>query len=202
MNVGIIGGGNLGSRLALLLQIAGHEVRVGVRRQLLPGEVAFAHTTLQSAAEHGEVVFIAIPFTACDAVLGTLKESLSGKIVVDATNPLQADWSPLLLGQEDSAGEHIATLLPRARVVKAFNSIFADVMTAQKLVRDGHRAAAFIAGDDSSALSVVERLAADMGFSPKLVGGLAASRYLEAMAHLNIAMYKKSGSTDGVFLYR
>jgi hypothetical protein len=116
--------------------------------------------------------------------------------------PLFAQWSPLLLGQDNSAGEEIQRLLPGARVVKAFNTVFADVMTSDRLSRDGQRATTFIAGDDERADDEAAALARSVGFAAVKVGPLSASRYLEAMAHLNIGIaVGQKGGTNAAFLY-
>jgi predicted dinucleotide-binding enzyme len=62
-----------------------------------------------------------------------LVEALVCKIVIDATNPVAKDWSPILIGEEDSGAEQVARMLPESLVVKAFNTIFADVLTPTRL---------------------------------------------------------------------
>ena len=202
MDIGILGGGNVGSALARLAISAGHDVRIGQREA---GSLAngLDATTMPIAAAHGDIVVIALPFAVCADALPPLKTALAGSIVVDATNPLNADWSPLLLGQENSAAEEIARLLPESRVVKAFNTVFAHAMTSARLQRaSGARITAFVAGDDDRAASQVEGFAQSLGFAPQRVGGLANARYLEAMAHLNIAIaVGGGGGTDACFLY-
>ncbi len=189
MRIGIIGAGQVGSKLNALFTAAGHDA------------VAAPRAVAQKAAAHGEVVVLALPFAAVADALPPFADLLDGKIVVDATNPVGADWSPLLLGQENSAGEEIARLLPRSRVVKAFNSIFADVMTPQGLAGHGRRATCFVAGDDPVACDVVADLAGDAGFAPVKAGPLKLARHLEAMAHLNIAIALAGGGTGAAFIY-
>ena len=102
MKVGILGAGNVGSRIAELLRAAQHDVVVGSRN---------GDTSLSDAANHGDIVLVAVHYHAAAEVLKNLADVLPGKIVVDATNPLNDDWSPLLLGEENSAGEEIARQL-------------------------------------------------------------------------------------------
>lgn len=189
MRIGIIGAGQLGSKLQSLLKAADHDV------------VAAARGGAREASEHGEVVVLALPYAAVAEALPPLADTLAGKIVVDATNPVASDWSPLLLGQENSAGEEVARLLPRSRVVKSFNSIFADVMTPDRLVRHGQRATCFVAGDDPEACEIVANLAEAAGFAPVTAGPLRLARHLEAMAHLNIAVALGGGGTNAAFMY-
>ncbi len=202
MRIGILGGGNVGGALALLASSAGHDVRIG-QREIGPLANGLDAVALEAAAAHGDVVVIAVPFAACAEVLPPLSQTLAGKIVVDATNPLNTDWSPLLLGQENSAAEEIARMLPASRVVKAFNTVFADAMTPQRLLRrGGQRLTAFVASDDDASAATVAELAQSMGFAPQRAGALESARYLEAMAHLNIAIaVGGGGGTDAGILY-
>jgi 8-hydroxy-5-deazaflavin:NADPH oxidoreductase len=201
--IGLIGGGNLGRHLASLWVGAGHDVAVGVRGgERHDSGAAYRVVSVEGAAAHGEVVALALPFAALASTLPPLASALAGKVVVDATNPVKDDWSPLPLGEGNSGGEEAGRLLPGARVVKAFNTVFADVMTPTRLARGGRRVTAFVAGDDEAANELVARLAADAGFAPLVVGPLANARYLEAMAHLNIALaVGRGGGTDAAFIY-
>ena len=202
MKIGFLGGGQFGHNLANLLARAGHDVSVGLRdpHRALPG-AHYRVVALDEAARHGEVVFVAVLYSACDRVLPPLAGNLAGKIVVDATNALQDDWSPLLEPGQ-SAALNIAHWLPASRLVKAFNTVFADVMKEERLDRHGHRITTFIASDEEEASACVASLAHDAGFAPVIVGALRNSSYLEAMAHLNIQMaIARGGGTDAAFIY-
>lgn len=193
MRIGVLGNGNVGSRLSTLLAQGGHEVLVGSRS---------GGISLQQVALHCDVVVVAIHYHAAKEALAPLAGLLTDKIVVDATNPLNDDWSPLLLGQETSAAEEISRILPRSRIVKAFNTIFADVMKADAIKREGQNITAFTAGDDEVAVDTVAALARDAGFKPVAINKLSAARYLEAMAHLNIELaVGQGGGTNAAFLY-
>jgi 8-hydroxy-5-deazaflavin:NADPH oxidoreductase len=158
--------------------------------------------SMDKAAAHGDIAVLAIPYSACAGLLPRHEAALAGKIVIDATNPLNENWSPLLLGQENSAGEEIARLLPKSKVVKAFNTVFADIMKPGKLARGTLAATAFICGDDEAANAEVAGLASSLGFAPVIAGPLKNARYLEGMAHLNIAIaVGQGGGTDAAFLY-
>jgi predicted dinucleotide-binding enzyme len=200
MKISFIGAGNVARALAGLFHRAGHEVLLGAKAGA-PAEVGRA-VSLEEAASEGEVVVVAVPFLATREVLPALRSRLRGKLVVDATNPVNNDWSPMLLGQENSAGEEVARLLPDARVVKAFNTVFADVMREDRLVRDGQRVTCFVASDDAEASRTVARLAQEAGLAPVPVGPLKMARHLEAMAHLNIQLaVGMKGGTDAAFVY-
>jgi 8-hydroxy-5-deazaflavin:NADPH oxidoreductase len=198
MKLAIIGNGAVGAALARLFRSAGHQVALGSRH---PSN-ELGTTAIADAVIRGDVVVLAVPFSAITGLLPSLAESLAGKIVVDPTNPLNADWSPRLLGQEHSAGEEVGRLLPQSRVVKAFNTVFADVMTKERLTRGDHPVTAFVAGDDKAAVDTVADLAKSAGFAPVKVGALPKARYLEAMAHLNIGIaVGQNGGTNAAFVY-
>lgn len=195
MNVSFIGAGNVASSLGNLFSNAGHKVVYGTQT---PTE---NQMSVSNAILFGEVVCFAIPFSAMNGVLTANKDNLKGKIVVDITNAINiADWSPLFLG-EDSGGEQTARLLPDSKVVKAFNTIFADVMKTDKQVFEGQKLTAFIASDDAEASVIVKQLADDAGFNGLIVGGIKNARHLEAIAHLNIAIALGGGGTNAGFTY-
>lgn len=199
MKIAILGFGNVGKQFANLFSKAGHEIVLGLR-SISNQELPYPLTTFKEAAEGADIVAIAIPFTACADVLPELAEVTKGKIVIDSTNPLNADWSPKLLGQENSAAEEISRLLPEASIVKAFNTIFADVMSEP--VKNGQAITAFIAGDDDEAKQKVIALASDIGYAPIDTGRLYTARYLESMAHLNIQIaVGQGGGIDAAFIY-
>ncbi|CAD7811958.1 hypothetical protein CHRY9390_02442 [Chryseobacterium aquaeductus] len=195
MNISFIGAGNVASSLGNLFQNAGHTLKYGTQN---PKD---DQLSIQDACNFGEVVCFAIPFAAMEEVLTKNKEFLKDKIVVDITNAINLeDWSPLFLG-ENSGGEITAKLLPESKVVKAFNTIFADVMTPEKQKFDDQKLTAFIASDDVEAAEIIKKLADESGFDGLIVGGLKNARHLEAIAHLNIAITLGGGGTDAGFTY-
>ncbi|KUJ57155.1 NADPH-dependent F420 reductase [Chryseobacterium aquaticum] len=195
MNISFIGAGNVASSLGNLFANSGHTVKYGTQN---PND---GQLPISEACIFGEIVCFAIPYSAMENVLTINKESLKGKIVVDITNAINIeDWSPLFLG-EDSGGEQTARLLPESKVVKAFNTIFADVMKPEKQQFDGQKLTAFIASDDTEAAETIKKLADEAGFSGFVVGGIKNARHLEAIAHLNIAVAISGGGTDAGFTY-
>ena len=196
MKIAIIGTGSVATRLQTLFSEAGHDVVLGSRSPVSP------QVTHQEACVERDVIVLAIPFVAVEDVLVELKDAIGSAVVVDATNPVNDDWSPYLMGAEDSAGETIQRALPEARVVKGFNTIFADVMTTEGVERQGRPAGAFLAGDDPTAVQLVAELANSIGLQAVPTGPLKNSRYLEAMAHLNIAIaVGEGGGTGAAFIY-
>lgn len=175
MKLGIIGDGNVGSALARGLQRAGHEVRaVGKDKE-----------AIRETASWGEVVLLAVPFGAIDDVVEVAGEALAGKTVVDVTNALDADMN-LAVGFTTSGAEELQKKLPKARVVKAFNTVFAQHMDSGRL--GDKPLTAFVAADDAAAKKVVMELARGIGFDPVDAGPLKSARQLEPLAFFNIQL--------------
>jgi predicted dinucleotide-binding enzyme len=135
------------------------------------------------------------------AVAREIGSAVDGKVLVDVTNALDENGE-LAVGFSTSAGEELQKLLPKARVVKAFNTVFAQNQSTGKLGKE--QLTAFVAGDDSKAKQTVMLLARDIGFEPVNAGSLATARYLEPMAMLLIGLgYNlKMGTKIGFKLVR
>ena len=200
MKIAVLGYASVGKNLEVLFKNAGYTTIIGVRS---PEKYEQDNVTdIVAAAEDADTVVLAIPYRVCSEVLPDLKMALSKKIVIDATNPLNEDYSPILFDKEDSAGETLQRILGESMMVKAFNTIFADNMTREKLDRDGRKLTTFIAGDNDPANEKVLQLAEKIGFSPIDTGPLKNSRYLEGMAHLNIQIaFGQGKGADVAFLY-
>jgi hypothetical protein len=201
MNISILGTGNMAKGLAGVFAAAGYSVVLGSRDAARAANVArevgasVAGADLKTAAERADVVVLAVPYGAAAETVAAAG-GLGGKTVVDITNPLTDDYTGLTLGHTTSAAEEIQKLAPRAKVVKAFNTIFASVLAAGGKAA-GEAATVFIAGDDADATATVERVAAKAGFAPLQVGRLAVARYLEPLGGLNIALgYGRGLGTD------
>ncbi len=208
MKLAIIGIGNVGSHLAKLFVLANHHVFLGSRNSSKAEAIAAAlgerakGMTYIDAVLDADVIFLATPW-ANNVTLDVIRElgDLSS-IVVDCTNPLAPDYMSNTLGHTTSAAEEIAKLLPNARVVKAFNTIFADVMEPGKQTFGSYKGTGFYCGDDLSAKEIVALLIQDAGFEPVDAGVLKNARYLEPMAQLNIQIaYGLGGGTDVAFRY-
>jgi len=195
MKISFIGAGNVATSLGKLFSQAGHLVKFGVRTPTAE------QLSISDACQFGEIVCFAIPYGGLNDLLIAHQTVLKDKVVVDITNPINIkDWSPLFLG-EDSGGEQTARLLPASKVVKAFNTIFADVMQSEKQSFDGQKLTTFIASNDTEAAEVIRKLAEEAGFHGLVVGKIEHARHLEAMAHLNIAIALGGGGTEAGFNY-
>jgi 8-hydroxy-5-deazaflavin:NADPH oxidoreductase len=177
MRIGIIGSGNIGGTAAKLFMLARHEVALSHASgpESLRDDVAALGpraraATIEEAIDFGDVVLLAIPWRS----RGDLPAArLRGKIVIDAMNPYKPDRSLYDLGSSTSS-EEVAKALPGARLVKAFNHLFArDLATRGAPERPlDQRTALLIAGDDADAKGVVSQLATDIGFAPVDTGSL------------------------------
>jgi len=175
MKIGIIGDGNAGSALARGLKHAGHEVRA----------VGNDGAAVRDTAASSELVVVAVPFGAIDDVVKTAADALAGKTVVDATNPLDPSMN-LAVGFTTSGAEELQKKLPKSRVVKAFNTVFAQNMESGKV--GDQRLSAFVASDDEQARKQVVELARGIGFDPVDSGPLKNARLLEPLAYFTIQL--------------
>ena len=201
MNISILGTGNMATGLAVLFAKASHTVTLGSRDAEKAKTVAntvgngIAGAELADAAGKADLLVLAVPFDAAAEVIRAAGD-LTGKTVVDITNPMTADYSALTIGHTTSAAEEIQKLAPTAKVVKAFNTVFASVLQADGKAA-GRPATVFVAGDDADARKTVSDLAISAGLEAIETGGLASARYLEPVAGLNIALgYGLGHGTD------
>ena len=140
----------------------------------------------RAAAETADVVVLATPFAAAADVAASIGSVVSGKPVVDVTNRMSFGPDGAAMDTANSNAEELATLLPDARVVKAFNTLFASNQADPTL--DGVTLDGYVAGDDRTAKSIVLELVESIGLNPVDVGPLVRARQLESIAFLNIAL--------------
>ncbi len=202
MKVLVIGAGNMGSAFVKQLSAAGHEASVTARDAAKTSALAAQYpgvkaVPLAAAADGKDVVILATGYPDAVAALQSVGD-LQGKVVVDITNPLTADYMGLTLGHSTSASEEIAKAIPGAYVVKAFNTLFAQVLAQGATLADGSRATVFYAGDHVPAKQSVKALAESLGFATADAGGLKNARYLEPLAGLNIYFGYGAGRGTGV----
>jgi 8-hydroxy-5-deazaflavin:NADPH oxidoreductase len=188
MKVSLIGSGNMSGAFAAQLVKAGHDVTVTSRNAATVAAVADATGAKVIASNRAADADVLILATSAGDAVPALKGlgDLTGKVVVDITNPLTADYMGLTIGHSTSSAEEIARAVPGIRVVKGFNTIFAQVLGAGAALPDGGKATVFLASDDADAKSAVTGLAQSMGFAVTDAGPLKNARYLEPLAGLNI----------------
>ena len=190
MKVLILGAGNMGAAFVKQLLQAGHQVSVTARSLEKAQTLAVANpgATAVAAVNAAASVDVVVLATAHADAIPALKSigSLSGKVVIDISNPLTPDYMGLTLGFNTSASEEIAKALPEAQVVKAFNTLFAQVLAEGANFGNGQTASVFVASDSEHAKQSATALAQSMGFATVDAGGLKNARYLEPLAGLNI----------------
>ncbi|MHB1302223.1 MAG: NADPH-dependent F420 reductase [Acidiphilium sp.] len=206
MRIAIIGAGNVGRALGNGWLKRGHDVRFGVRDPADPKYRDLPADRLRTPAEAAataEAVVLATPWQATEAAIRGLGD-LSGRIVIDCTNPLEmaADGLRLAFGHDRSGGEMVAQWAVGASVFKAFNTTGAANMA--DLSGYGTAPAMFVAGDDADRKPAVMALARDLGFDPVDAGPLRIARLLEPLAMLWIdqAMYRGAGPDFAFALVR
>jgi 8-hydroxy-5-deazaflavin:NADPH oxidoreductase len=185
MDIAIIGAGNVGTALAGAFARAGHHVTITATHPEHAAQAAKSTGTdsagsNQEAIAAGDVVVLAVPGTAFDAIVGEVGDELAGKVVIDVSNRPTPDPS----GAGTSIAEELQAQIPGASVVKAFNTAFASRQADPTL--GGVAADGFVAADDDDAKRTVLDLVESIGFRPVDAGSLASSRTLEGMAWLNI----------------
>lgn len=188
MKITVIGSGNMASGFVKQLTLASHSVQITSRNAAQAGELAQTYgAKVVSAAEgaNADVIVLATGFSDAIAALSALGD-LSGKTVIDITNPLTADYMGLTIGHSTSAAEQIAAAVPGAHLVKAFNTIFAQLLAAGSALPNGQKVSTFVASDDAAAKEQVTELARSMGFNVVDAGALKNARYLEPLAGFNI----------------
>lgn len=201
MKVLVIGTGNMGAGFVKQLAAAGHQVSVTARDQTKAHAVAqqFGAVAVAAAGSAAAVdaIVLATPYAEAVAALLAVGD-LTGKTVIDITNPLTPDYMGLTLGHNTSAAEEIAKAVPGAEVVKGFNTVFAQVLAEGAELGDGQKVTVFVASDSDRAKQTARALAESMGFQVMDAGGLQNARYLEPVAGLNIYFGYGAGLGTGI----
>ncbi len=193
MNIGIIGSGDMGSGLGGIWAEKGHVVlysfshsREKLKNLAASHKNALTGTPAQAVA-HGDIILLSVGWKSIgDAVAAAGR--IRGKIVIDCTNPLTLDASGLEIGLSTSGGEEVARLLPEAKIVKAFNTVYAEIYHSDSRLFGSRMPTMLYCGDDSEAKRVVSELIVETGFEPVDAGPLISARYLEPLAMLMIQL--------------
>lgn len=187
MKIGILGTGRVGITLGQAWAKQGHEITFGLRNPnadkvktlLLETSGNACAATIAETAAASDIVALTVPWEAVPEVLHQAGD-LDGKICLDCTNPLVANKLHQSADLAMSGGEQVAAWIPRARVVKIFNTVGWEIMAEPKF---GSAAATmFYAGDDLEAKTIAAQLACEIGFEAIDAGGISASQHLENLA--------------------
>jgi NADPH-dependent F420 reductase len=199
MKLAVIGSGKIGKSIGVWAAQLGYEVIFSSREKKHAEEASAladkksGSANIMDAVDKSDMVLLAVPYGAVQNILHDLGSKLNGKVIIDVTNPLTPDYSGLSVGFTSSAAEEIQKLVPGAKVVKAFNTAFAEVYATQNPVIRGYKISIFVAADDNDAKSMVSDLITRMGFDAIDAGPLKIARTLEPLAFLNINLGYNQG---------
>jgi predicted dinucleotide-binding enzyme len=192
--IGILGTGDVGRTLGKGFVASGHEVKLGSRDAKNEKAQAWAKEngakasagTFADAAKHGEIIVLATLWTGTKQALDMAgPDSFAGKLVIDATNPIDFSGGgpKLAVGHTDSGGETVQRWLPKAHVVKCFNIVTARSMVDPQF--PGGPPDMWIAGNDEGAKKKVGEILRDFGWNDPIdTGGIEGARLLEPMCIL------------------
>lgn len=202
MQVTILGAGNMARGIATRLLVGNHQVHILDRDA---GHAATLVDELRSGSDGrvsagtlgdplvGDVVVLAIPYTAACGVVGQYGHQFTGKTIVDVTNPVNASYDGLSTPPDSSAAEQIAQVAPSgARIVKAFNTTFAGTLVPGAVA--DQPLDVFLAADDAEAKATVASLVEGGGMRPIDAGPLARARHLESVGLLHIMLQFSMGT--------
>jgi len=194
MKIGVLGSGEVAKTLGAGFLKNGHEVMMGSREPAKLRDWQASHPAAKTggfdeAARFGEIVVLAVKGTAASKALhGAGHDTLSGKVVVDVTNPIRDDRPPVngvlpfFTTLDESLLERLQKEVPEARFVKAFNSVGSALMVDPKL--KGGAPSMFICGNDDGAKTTVARLVQQFGWEVADMGKAEAARAIEPLCML------------------
>lgn len=210
MRIGIVGSGLMGGKLGTLFARAGHQVVFSYSRQRTTldalahhaGGTARAGTPLEAATD-ADALLLAVHWSRVpDVVLQA--GDLAGKVVITCSLPMNDTDTALVLGRTTSGAEELARMLPRSRVVSAFNTVPSEVLFGVfDARRRKPRPALVYCGDDRKGKQVAAKLIRDVGFDPMDVGPLSMARLTEPFALLMGALaYDVPGGPDIAYRFQ
>ncbi|MET7542609.1 NAD(P)-binding domain-containing protein [Streptomyces sp. NPDC005507] len=194
--ISIIGSGNMATALGTRAAKHGHAIELMSRNtakaSALADQIGHGATTGDfGAPPAGDIVIVAVPYTGAVDVVTHYGDALAGKILVDISNPFNADASGLATAPGSSAAQEIAAAAPKGTpVVKALNSLFGHVITRDTPLD------AFVAGDDAAAKTHVAAFLESIGLRPLDTGGLAMASALEWTGILLMGLARNGAGFD------
>jgi predicted dinucleotide-binding enzyme len=194
-SISIIGLGNIAKALADRALAGGNAVEIIGRDRAKANELAAAlggaTVGTAGAAPAGDIVVLAVPYASAAAVVREYGDALDGKVIVDITNPITPDFTGFVTPEGSSGAQEIAkAALAGAHVVKAFNTLFSNVLAAGPA--EGRPLDVFIAGDDAQAKARVSAFIESLGLRPMDAGQLPMARALENAALLQLGLMTHS----------
>lgn len=198
----IIGSGNMARGIATRALAGGRSIQILATNPAEASTLASRlgrHSTSGAVGDQisGEIVVLAVPYSAAAQVVTQYGESLSGKVIIDITNPVDfATFDSLVTPPDSSAAEEIAKVAPAgSSVVKAFDTTFAATLVAGNVA--GQTLDVLIAGDDAAAKAKVAELVQAGGLGPLDAGPLRRARQLEHVGYLHMLLQETLGTNYG-----
>jgi len=171
----IFGNGNMGGAIGGVLAAGGHDVS-----HITESNPGMAQVT-------GDIVVLAVPYPAVDAIIAAYGEQFAGKTVVDITNPLNFEtFDSLVVPTGSSAAAVIQSKLPASKVLKAFNATFAATLASKQV--GGLQTTVLIAGDDVDAKNALAAAITAGGVGAIDAGALSRAHELEALGFLQLTL--------------
>jgi len=190
--IGVLGSGEVGQTLAAGFKAHGYEVKIGSRDPAKLAEFArqsgISAGTFAEVGAWGDTLVLSVHGSAAEGVLqGIGAAALSGKLIIDTTNPITDDPPVdgvlrLFTGPNDSLLERLQSAFPEARLVKAFNSVGSARMVNPAMA--GGRPTMFFCGNDAAARAEVRVVLEQFGWEPADMGTAVAARAIEPLAQL------------------
>jgi len=197
-DITIIGTGNMGAAIAARAASAGRSIQILSRDAVAASELASktnATTGTTGQEIEGSIVVLATHFDVSKEIAGRYGEALSGKTVLDVSNPVNTDTlDSLTVPAGSSAAEEIQALVPGADVVKGFNTVFAATLAAGEVA--GQTLDVLLAGDSATAKAAVAGFVNDSGLRALDVGPLRRARELESFMILVMGLQVSSAHPD------
>ena len=195
----IIGAGNMARGIATRALAGGHAVQILARDESSAGTLASELTGTVTAGSlntpvSGDIVVLALLYDAGLAVAEQLRDKLTGRVVVDISNPVDfATFDRLVTPDDSSAAQELQKVIPASKVVKGFNTVFAGTLVAG--VVDGHKLDVALAADDAEAKDAVAALVESSGMRAIDAGPLKRAHQLEGVGFLHMAVQGQLGNT-------
>jgi predicted dinucleotide-binding enzyme len=208
MQIGILGSGLMGGKLGTIFARAGHEVVFSYARsndklkKLARDAKGKARAgTPREAAQNAEALLLAVHWSRVNDVLKQAGDS-SGKVIMTCSLPMNANNTGLVVAHTSSGAEELAKMVPKARVVSAFNTVPSEVLFGVfEAKRKAARPSLVYCGDDRNAKDVAAKLIRDAGFDPVDAGPLRIARFTEPFALL-VAQLAYEGQGGPELAYR
>jgi predicted dinucleotide-binding enzyme len=187
-SISIIGAGNMASAIGALALKGGNTVEItsrdSAKAESLAGALGNGATTgTWGATPNGDIVILAVLFESAVPVVEEYGEALADKVVVDITNPFSPSGTGLAVAHDTSVAQLVAEAAPAStRVVKAFNTLFRDVLA------EGGSRDVFMAGDDAQAKASLAAFITSLGHRPRDTGGLSMAHWLEGAGLLEMGL--------------